>query len=371
MKYLYLSIKPILNIPRGIVRKRTVKVLVTGAAGFLGGHLIDMLIERGDEVRAMVRPVEDASYLRTLSGVEIVNGDLINAASLKRAVKSVERVYNVGAKTGPWGPENVYRAINIYGLADLVHAAMDAGVQRIVHTSSITVYGHHLQGIVTEDHAYHAEDNPYSRTKIAGEKLIADLVTDQGAPIVTVRPAWIYGPRDTASFAKYVSRVESGKFFFVGSGENIVPTVYVRDVAQGLIKAGDAGNEVIGQIYTLANDERVTQEKYLNTIADALQMPHVSLQVPFSALYFAGRSAELAWQALGRRNAAPPPLTTYGITLQGGDQQFSIDKARRELGYAPEFDIKRGVAEGVKWYRSFKHGTQTTQTPRETAATKR
>ncbi|GAC1614948.1 MAG: NAD-dependent epimerase/dehydratase family protein [Ktedonobacteraceae bacterium] len=347
------------------------KVLVTGAAGFLGGHLVDMLVERGDEVRAMVRPVEDAGYLRTLSGVEIVNGDLADAVSLKRAVKGVERVYNVGAKTGPWGSEDVYRAINVQGLASLIYAAMDAGVQRLVHTSSITVYGHHLQGIVTEERSYHAEDNPYSRTKVAGEKLIANLVKDQGAPVVIVRPAWIYGPRDTASFAKYVSRVESGKFFLIGSGENIVPTVYVRDVAQGLIKAGDAGNEVIGRAYTLANDERVTQEKYLNTIADALQVPHISLKVPFSALYLAGRSAELAWQATGRHNAAPPPLTTYGITLQGGDQQFSIGRACRELGYTPEFDIKRGVAEGVKWYRSVQQGTQGSQASRESVEVKR
>lgn len=342
------------------------KVLVTGAAGFLGGHLVDMLLERGDEVRAMVRPIEDSDYLRSLSGVEIVYGDLTNMASLQRAVKGVERVYNVGAKTGPWGPEKIYRTINVYGLSDLIHASMDAGVQRIVHTSSITVYGHSLHGIVTEDAPYHAEDNPYSRTKIEGEKLIADLVKDQGAPIVIVRPGWIYGPRDTASFAKYVERVQSGKFFLIGSGKNIVPTVYVRDVAQGLIKAGDADNSVIGQAYTLASDERVTQETYLNTIADALGTAHISLRVPFSALYTAGRSAELLWQALGRRDAAPPPLTTYGITLQGGDQQFSIEKARRELGYAPQFTIQHGVAEGVKWYRSWKQGTSpTTQPERE------
>ena len=111
------------------------KVLVTGAAGFLGGHLIDMLVERGDEVRALVRPVEDSRYLKTLKGVEIVQGDLTDEASLKRAVQGVQRVYNVGAKTGPWGLEEVYRAVNVQGLASLVNVAMDAGVQRIVHTS--------------------------------------------------------------------------------------------------------------------------------------------------------------------------------------------------------------------------------------------
>lgn len=344
------------------------KVLVTGAAGFLGGHLVDMLLERGDDVRAMVRPVEDSSRLRTLKNVEVVYGDLTDVESLRQAVQGVQRVYNIAAKTGPWGLEEVYHAINVRGLADLINASMDAGVQRIVHASSITVYGHNLHGIVTEDHPYHAEDNPYSRTKIAGEKLIASLVKDRGAPVVIVRPGWIYGPRDNASFGRYLSMIESGKLFFFGSGKNIVSPVYVRDVAQGVIKAGDAGDEVIGRAYTITNDQRVTQEEYLNTIADALHVKHISLRVPFSFLYLAGRSAELLWQAMGRRNAAPPPLSTYGVTLQGRDQIFSIDKARKELGYAPEYDIKRGVEEGVRWYQEQKKAQQASQEP-ETVST--
>jgi nucleoside-diphosphate-sugar epimerase len=298
-----------------------------------------------------------------------VNGDLTDTASLKRAVQGVERVYNIAAKTGPWGPEDVYRAINVQGLADLIHASLDAGVKRFVHTSSITVYGHNLSGLITEDQPYHAEDNPYSRTKIAGEKLISNLVNDHNAPIVIVRPGWIYGPRDNASFGKYASMIEARKLFFFGSGKNIVATVYVRDVAQGLIKAGDAGDRAIGRAYTICNDEHITQEEYLNSIADALNVSHITLHVPFSALYTAGRSAELIWQALGRRNAAPPPLSTYGVTLQGRDQIFSIDRARQELGYAPEYDIKRGVAEGVRWYLETKKGQQSSNTP-VTSATK-
>lgn len=341
------------------------KVLVTGAAGFLGGHLVDMLVEQNYAVRAMVRPSEDASRLYALKNVEVVLGDLTDEASLKRAVRDVQRVFNVAAKTGPWGTEDTYRAINVQGLADLIHASLDAGVQRFVHTSSITVYGHHLQGIITEDDPFHAEDNPYSRTKIAGEKLIANLVKDKGAPVVIVRPGWIYGPRDSASFGRFVAMVEAGKGFLLGSGKNIVPVVYVRDVAQGLIKAGEAGNETIGRAYTIANDHRVTQAEYLNTIADCLHVPPVSLKLPYTALYLAGRSAELAWQAMGRRNAAPPPVTTYGVTLLGGDQLFSIGRARHELGYEPAFDLTHGVAEGVRWYLDAKKDTAAKQTPQE------
>jgi nucleoside-diphosphate-sugar epimerase len=333
------------------------KVLVTGAAGFLGGHLVDMLLERGDDVRAMVRPVEDASRLRKLEGVEVVHGDLTDPASLEQAVQGVQRVYNTAAKTGPWGLEDAFWAANVQGLANLVHASMDAGVQRIVHTSSITVYGHHLHGIMTEDDPFHAEDNPYSRTKIAGEKLLANLVRDNGAPIVIVRPGWIYGPRDTASFGRFVSLIESGRGLIIGSGENIVPVVYVRDVAQGLIEAGDASDDVLGRAYNLVDDRRVTQAQYLNTIAQCLQAPPIARHLPYFALYAAGRSAELTWKALGRANAAPPPLTTYGVTLLGRDQLFSIGKARSELGYAPQFDISRGVAQGVSWYLAMKKGS--------------
>jgi len=344
-----------------------VKVLVTGAAGFLGGHLVDMLLERGDEVRAMVRPVEDATRLRSLAGVEVVHGDLTDAQSLKGAVKNMQRVYNVAARTGPWGLEKDYNAVNVWGVADLITAAMDAGVQRIVHTSSITVYGHHLHGIVTEDHPFHAEDNPYSRTKIASEKLIADMVKERGAPVVIVRPAWIYGPRDNASFGRFVALVDSGKGFILGSGKNVVPVVYVRDVAQGLIKAGDAGDSAISCAYTLADDRRVTQSEYLNMIADFLGVPHIRRYYPYSAMFTAGRVAELLWQALGRRQSAPPPVTTYGVTLLGGNQEFSIDRARRELGYEPQYDYIRGLSEGVKWYLDQKKGSSAFQVMPEVA----
>lgn len=236
------------------------------------------------------------------------------------------------------------------GLADLILAAMGAGVERVVHTSSITVYGHRLNGIVTEDHPYRAEDNPYSRTKVAGEKLISELVREKGAPVVVVRPGWVYGPRDTASFARVVRFVGSGRGFVIGAGDNVVPVVYVRDVAQGLIRAGDAGDEAVGRAYNIVDDRWVTQAEYLNTIADALQVPHVSRKLPRSALYLVGRVAEVVWRAAGRRKGAPPPLTTYGVTLLGGNQQFSADRAHRELGYAPEFDVRRGVAAGVRWY---------------------
>jgi nucleoside-diphosphate-sugar epimerase len=327
------------------------KVLVTGAAGFLGSHLVDMLVERGDEVRALVLPGERVEHLQQLPSVEIVQGDLTDGESLRRAVQGVRRVYNLAARTGPWGLEKIYWQVNVYGLAKLVNVALEAGVERIVHTSSITVYGHFLRGVVSEEHPLHAEDNPYSRTKVAGEKLLAEAVRERGAPIVIVRPGWVYGPRDRASFGRFVALIESGKGFLIGSGQNVVPLVYVRDVAQGLIKAGEAGEQSIGQAYTIGDDRRTTQAAYFNAIAACLDVPSVTRRIPFWPLYTAARTAELT---LGWRRNVPPPITTYGITLVGNNQEFSIEKARRELGYEPEYNLARGVAEGVNWYQEKK-----------------
>lgn len=332
--------------------------LVTGAAGFLGGHLVDMLVERGEGVRALVLPGEDTERLRRLPGVEIVYGDLTDGASLRRAVQGVRRVYNLAAKTGAWGPEDLYRRVNVQGLAELVNAALETGVERIVHTSSITVYGHFLRGVIGEEQPFHAENNPYSRTKIAGERLLARLVRDHAAPVIIVRPGWIYGPRDNASFARFVALIESGRGMLIGSGENIVPLVYVRDVAQGLIQAGEAGAQFVGQVYTIVDNRRTTQAYYFNTIADFLDVPPVTRRLPFWSAYIAGRCAELVWRGLGRRASTPPPVSTYGVTLAGTNQEFSIDKARRDLGYVPRYDIIRGVAEGVRWYLEAKRACQ-------------
>jgi nucleoside-diphosphate-sugar epimerase len=136
-------------------------------------------------------------------------------------------------------------------------------------------------------------------------------------------------------------------------------------VAQGLIKAGDASDEAIGKAYTIADDRRVTQAEYLNTIADFLEVAPVSRKIPYFPLLAAGRSAELVWKAMGRRNAAPPPITTYGVTLLGGNQEFSIEKARRELGYNPEYDVIRGVFEGVNWYLQTRKGSLKGESERE------
>lgn len=328
--------------------------LVTGATGLLGGHVVDVLAKRGIAARALVRPGEDVTRLRR-AGVEICWGDLTDPASLAAATCGIERLLHCAARTGPWGPERDYYAANVRGLQALVEAALAAGVQRLVHVSSITVYGNDVRGAADESSPFREEPNPYSRTKIAGERLLAKLARERGAPVTIVRPGWIYGPRDTASFARFAALIERGAMVMVGGGDNHVPLIHVRDAARGVVLAAEAP-DADGRAYILVNDEPVTQRAYLWAIAEALHVSPPKRRMPYRLTLAVGASAERTARLLRWRR--PPPLMRYGVQMLGGENRFSIARARRELAFSPQVCLREGVAESVAWYRTTLGGAE-------------
>jgi nucleoside-diphosphate-sugar epimerase len=323
-------------------------VLVTGATGFLGSHLTDLLLERGEHVRALVRPGEGVSGLAHPS-VEICRGDMGDRAALQTAVRGVDRVLHCAARTGPWGPQAAYAAVNVRGLQTLVESALAAGVRRFVHVSSITVHGNDVHGTADETAPLRVEPNPYSRTKVAGERLLERLIRAQGAPVTIVRPGWIYGPRDVASFARFATMIQQGRMVLIGSGRNHVPLIYVRDVAQGILLASE-GARAVGRAYLLVNDEPVTQYDYLAAMAAELGVPPPRRRLPYRLALLAGTLAEGVGQLTQR--TAPPPVMRYGVQLLGGENRFDIRRARHELGFAPQVNLAEGVRRSIAWYRT-------------------
>jgi nucleoside-diphosphate-sugar epimerase len=305
-------------------------------------------VARGDAVRALVQPNEDVSRLKS-QGVDICYGNMKDTASLTTATKGVSLVLHCAAKTGPWGPQEEYEAINVRGLEALTRAAMAAGVSRLVHVSSITVHGNDVRGVADESAPFHDEPNPYTRTKIAGERLLQRLIRDEGAPVTIVRPGWIYGPRDAASFGRFADMVRRQGMVVIGSGQNHVPLVYVTDVAQGIMQAAVAP-QAVGQAYLLVNDERVTQGQYLSHIAKDLGVSPPRRHIPYRFALVAGATAETVGKRLGWES--PPPLMRYGLQLLGGENQFVISKARRELGFNPQVSMDEGVRRSVEWFKT-------------------
>jgi nucleoside-diphosphate-sugar epimerase len=323
-------------------------VLVTGGAGFLGSHLVELLLEAGESPRVLVRPGDDVTAL-TAADVDIHWGDLADPAALASATRGVDRVLHCAARTGPWGPADEYERVNVRGLETLVRTALAAGARRLVHVSSITVHGNDVRGAADETAPLREEPNPYSRSKVAGERLLERMIREEAAPVTIVRPGWIYGPGDRASFARLAEMVAIGRMVMVGDGSNRLPLIYVRDVARGILLAAEV-EQALGRSYVLVNDEPVTQRDFLDAIAAELGVPAPKRHLPYRLALTAGATAE----ALGRlaRRREPPPVMRYGLQLLGGENRFVITRAREELGFDPLVDLAEGVGRTVAWYRA-------------------
>jgi nucleoside-diphosphate-sugar epimerase len=323
-------------------------ILVTGAAGFLGSHVIDLLIEQGEAPRALIGPGDDARRLVAAS-LDIRRADVADPSALRSALHGVDRVLHCAARTGPWGPEIEYQRTNVHGLELLVRASLAAGVHRIVHVSSVTVHGNDAGGVADETTPLREEPNPYSRSKVAGERLLQRLITELGAPVTIVRPGWVYGPRDVANFARIARLVKSERMFLVGRGENHLPLIHVRDAAQGVVLAGNAP-AATSRSYALVNDEPVTQRQFLAAVASELGVPAPTRQIPYELALKVGTLSEGLGRLMHRRQ--PPPVMRYGLQLLGGENRFVISRARRELGFRPAVSLRHGVMDSVEWYRA-------------------
>jgi nucleoside-diphosphate-sugar epimerase len=233
-----------------------------------------------------------------------------------------------------------------------VEAAMAAGVRRIVHVSSITVHGLDVQGTADETAPLCGGSDPYSRSKVAGEHLLQQLIRDKGAPVTIVRPGLIYGPRDTNSFGRFARLVEQGKMLLIGSGNNHLPLIYVRDVAQGILLASET-DKAFDRAYLLVNDEPVTQRDYFNAIARELGVAPPNRHIPYSLALALGATAETVGHLTRMKH--PPPVMRFGLKQIGGENRFVISRARCELGFIPQVSLAEGVREGIAWYRATHH----------------
>jgi len=321
-------------------------VLVTGATGFLGSHVTELLLAGGARPRVLVRPGDSIPAFAE-GRVDARWGDIRDRAALEAALGGVDRVLHCAARTGPWGPEAEYERTNVRGLETLVRTAMAAGVRRIVHVSSITVHGNDLRGAADESAPLREEPNPYSRSKVAGERLLGRMIRQEGAPVTIVRPGWIYGPRDEASFARIARMVEAGRMVILGGGQNHLPLIYARDAAMGVLLAGES-DQAVGRSYLLVNDEPVTQRDFIGAVAAQLGVPAPTRHVPYDLGLALGVLAESFGRLTRRRQ--PPPVMRYGLQLLGGDNRFRITRARQELGFKPVVNLAEGVRRSVEWY---------------------
>jgi nucleoside-diphosphate-sugar epimerase len=186
---------------------------------------------------------------------------------------------------------------------------------------------------------------------VAGERLLDGLIRERHVPVSIVRPGWIYGPRDTGSFARFARLLETGKMIMFGPGSNYLPLVHARDVAQGILLASEAP-QAVGRAYIIVNDEPVTQSDYLTAIARCLSVAPPTRHLPYRLALLLATVAETGTRMTRRQG--PPPVMRYGVQMLGGNNRFMIARARQELGFVPRVALAEGVEASTAWYKSIR-----------------
>jgi nucleoside-diphosphate-sugar epimerase len=320
--------------------------LVTGGSGFLGSHLVEALVARGEHVRALVRPTSNTAHLETL-GVELAYGDLTDLPSLRAATLGIERVYHCAALAADWGPWAAFRAANVSGVRHLLQVALEAGVARFVHVSTTDVYGHPDRP-VDETAPYHLRGWPYGDTKIEGERLVWAYYHGHGLPVTVVRPGNLYGPRSVSFVLEIVALLQRGNMIHLGRANRPAGLTYVTDAVDLLLCAAESDRS-IGQAYNAVNESDVTWRQYVDRLAAIAGVPRPRVVVPYRLAYLAGWAMEVAYGAL--HIATRPLLTRLIVEVFGTHQGFSADKAQRELGWAPTVGFDEGMGRVEAWLR--------------------
>lgn len=321
--------------------------LVTGGTGFTGSHLVRRLLSRGDTVRVLdSEPGLFSDELRQL-GAEITLGSVTDAAVVERLTEGASAVYHVAAVFRKINlPKTTYYDVNTMGTRIVAEAALRHGVQSFVYCSTQGVHGDIKTPPGNEDSPITPEDY-YQETKYLGEQEVQRLVP-QGLPATILRPMAIYGPGDPARFLFLYRAVRRGRFLMFGSGETFYHPLYIDNLTDAFELAGQRQGR--GEVFLIGDARYCSLNELVSAVAESMGTTVRITRLPFMPLWLASAACEAVCLPLG----IEPPLFRRRADWFRQNRAFSIERARRDLGYEPSVDLPTGLARTARWYRE--HG---------------
>ncbi len=321
------------------------KTLVTGANGFVGSAVVRLLLDKGHDVRVLVRPDSDRRNFEGLE-LEIIEGDLREFESLKRAVIGCQTLFHLAADYRLWipDPDNMYK-INIDGTRNLIMAATDANVEKIVYTSSVATLGINKDGTVSDEKTLVSLEDMtghYKRSKFLAEEEVNKLIKEQSSPVTIVNPSTPVGPRDikpTPTGKIVLDTIRKRMPAYVDTGLNIV---HVDDVANGHLLALEKGE--IGERYILGGDN-MTLASILEYICLSQDMSPPTIKLPHNLVL------PIAWcmERIADITHKEPRATVDSVRMSKKMMFFSSDKAKEKLGYQSRPGIE-GLKDAIDWF---------------------
>jgi nucleoside-diphosphate-sugar epimerase len=322
------------------------RILITGASGFIGRHLTHRLLASGYHLRLLTRSRHTIEgSIAASPQVEVKEGDLTRPESLEGLLEGVEAVYHLAGILGQAQvKKEVYWALNYRASKNLLALCLrENNLQRFIYCGSAGVQGPISNPPADESRPY-APSNIYETTKAEAEKAVLACHQEHGLPVVVLRPEFVYGPGDLHVLGLFRS-IAQGRFVLFGRGKSWLHPTYIDDVIQGLYLALHA-EQAVGQVYIIAAERAVRVKELADRIADTL-----GVQRPRSIPLLFGALAALAFELAGRLSGKDLPFNRARFKYFTEDRSFDIARARRELGYRPRFDLERGIETTVAWYK--------------------
>lgn len=325
------------------VRESDQTVLVTGAAGFVGGYVVKLLRDEGRKVRGMVHSEASAHALRSL-GIPAVVADVRNASAVRQAMDGIHSVIHIAALFRAAGPaESVFREINATGTRIVFEEAERAGVKRVVHCSTVGVHGDIATPPGTEISPF-APGDPYQRTKLEGEMIAREFFARGGVSGVVIRPAMVYGPGDIRTL-KLFSLIAKQRFAYVGAGDAFVHFVDVRDLARAFVQGLDA-ERLNNEVFIIAGERAVRFKELATLIAATLRVSPPRLHLPVKPMQLLGSVCEAVCMPL----QIEPPIFRRRVDFFTKNRIFDTAKAQSLLHFRPERGWEEEVKDIVGWY---------------------
>ena len=317
-------------------------VLVTGATGFLGGHLVKRLSDEGAIVRALARRPDRDRYIKDLPNVEIVMGDITDTGRMKEVAQGVDYIFHVAAALG--GNLEHQKHINVEGTASIAYAAVEAHVKRLVHVSSIAFYGFPVPSIVTETTGITQTANPYNITKASAEAMLHTIATTKNLPYSIIRPALIYGTRSHAWTLSMFKLARISPTPFIGDGGGHAHPIHVDDVVDLMITVA-THPKAIDEVFNCAPYPPPTWREFLGGYA-ALAGHQNWLSLPKPLFKVLAPIGELGATIAGEPLAMPNMVEF--ITSQS---TYSMQKAKTLLDWQPQVSLKEGIQSCVPYLK--------------------